>query len=39
MPECNCSPGERDIVSTVPWQSDFCDNCGNDLAESEPNEV
>jgi hypothetical protein len=39
MPECNCSPGNREVVPTVPWQSDFCGNCGNDIAESETHEA
>lgn len=35
MPECNCLPEEREVIPTVPWQSDFCGTCGNETARKD----
>jgi hypothetical protein len=33
MLECDCPPEEREPQHTVPWQKDFCQNCGNPISE------
>lgn len=33
MDGCQCSPEERRVIRTVPWQEDFCGECGMPLKE------
>lgn len=35
MVRCDCPPDERDPRATVPWQEDFCENCGNPLPDAK----
>jgi len=32
-PSCGC---EREIYRTVPWQADFCTECGQEIEEVSP---
>jgi len=32
---CTCPPEERNWVTTVPWQDDFCGDCGGTLEHLE----